>query len=98
MAKRFYNNKIVIYWISTGVSPEKIKPFHTNLGPTMTNLTNVIWYEFCLGNVSNDFTKNEQGETFLNGTVYDFLVDHSSVEKEDIHNIHEYLMVKNNIK
>ena len=65
MAKRFYNNKIVIYWISTGVSPEKIKPFHTNLGPTMTNLTNVIWYEFCLGNVSNDFTKNEQGETFL---------------------------------
>ena len=98
MAKRFYNNKIVIYWISTGVSPEKIKPFHTNLGPTMTNLTNVIWYEFCLGNVSNDFTKNEQGETFLNGTVYDFLVDHSSVEKEDILNIHEYLMVKNNIK
>ena len=35
-----YNNKRVTNWISTGVSPEKIKPFDTNLAPTMTNLTN----------------------------------------------------------
>ena len=32
---------------------------------------------------------------FLNGTVYDFSFDHSSVEKEDIHNILQYLMVRN---
>ena len=31
-------------------------------------------------------------------TVYDFSVDHSSVKKEDINNIHQYLMVKNKIK
>ena len=42
--------------------------------------------------------ENEQSEILLNCVVYDFLVDHISVEKEDILNIHEYLMVKNNIK
>ena len=29
---------------------------------------------------------------------YDFSVDHSSIEKEDILNIHQYLIVKNNMK
>ena len=58
----------------------------------------VSWYEFCLGSISKDFTKDEQREIFINGTVYDFTVDHSSIQKKDILNIHEYLMVKNNIK
>ena len=49
--------------------------------------------KFCLGNVSKDFMKNELSEISLNCVVYDFLVDHISVEKEDILNIHEYLMV-----
>ena len=30
--------------------------------------------------------KDEQSEIFLNGTVYDFSFDHSSVEKEHIKN------------
>ena len=34
----------------------------------------------------------------LNDTEYDFLVDHSSIKKEDTLNIHQYLMVKNKIK
>ena len=34
------NNKKVTNWISTGVSPEKIKPFDTNLTSTVTNLGN----------------------------------------------------------
>ena len=33
----------------------------------------------------------------LNGTVYDFSVNRNSVEKEEILNVDEYLMVKNNI-
>ena len=49
---------------------------------------NISWYDFCLGSVSKDFTKDEQSEISLNDTVYDFLVDHSSTEKEDILNIH----------
>ena len=47
---------------------------------------------------TKDFTKDKQSEISLNGTVYDISVNHSSVEKEDIDNIHEYSMVKNNIK
>ena len=59
---------------------------------------NIRWYDFCLGSISKDFTKNEQSEISLNGTVYDFLVDHSSIKKEGIFNIHQYLMVQNNVK
>ena len=58
---------------------------------------NIRWYDFCLGSVSKDFTHNEQSEISLIGNVYDFSVGHSPVEKPDNSNIHEYLMVKNNI-
>ena len=50
----------------------------------------ISWSNFCLGSVSQDFTKNEQNEVSLNGTVYGFSVDHSSIKKEDILNIHQY--------
>ena len=42
--------------------------------------------------------KDEQSEISLNGTVHDFSVDHSSIKKEDILNIHQYSMTKDNIK
>ena len=32
------SNKNVTNWILTGITSEKIKPFDTNLDPTMTNL------------------------------------------------------------
>ena len=38
---------------------------------------NITWYKFCLGSASKDFIKDEQSEISLNGTVYDFSVDHS---------------------
>ena len=44
------------------------------------------------------FTKDKQKETSLNGFVYDFSVDHRSIKKEYIFNIHQYLLIKNNIK
>ena len=34
----------------------------------------------------------------LNGTVFDVLVDPSSIDKEYIFNIYDYLMVNNSIK
>ena len=58
---------------------------------------NIIWYNFCLGSVSKDFLKDEQNDFFLNGTVYDISVDHSSIKEEDILDIHQYLMDENNI-
>ena len=48
--------------------------------------------------VSKDFVKDEQSEISVNGTVYDFSVDHRLIKKEDILNIHQYLMIKNNIE
>ena len=34
------SNKEVIYWISTGILSENIKPFDSNLEPTMFSLAN----------------------------------------------------------
>ena len=33
---------------------------------------NISWYNICSGNMLKDVTKDEQSETSLNGTVYDF--------------------------
>ena len=41
---------------------------------------------------AKEFTEDELGEMFLNNTIYDFSVDHSAIEKENMLNIHEYLM------
>ena len=54
---------------------------------------NITWYNFYLTSISKDLAKDEQSEISLNGTVYDFSVDHSSIKKEDILNIHQYLMI-----
>ena len=35
--------------------------------------------QFLLGSISKDLTKDKQREIFLNGTVYDFSVDHCSL-------------------
>ena len=59
---------------------------------------NVSWYNFYLRSNSKDFTEDKQSEMSLFGTVYDFSVDHNSIKKEDILNIHKYLMVKTNTK
>ena len=32
-------------------------------------MDNISWYKFCLGSVSKDFTKDEQSEIFLDGTI-----------------------------
>ena len=50
----------------------------------------ISWYSFCVGIISENFTKDEQSETSLNGTAYDFSVGHSSIKKKDILNIHQY--------
>ena len=56
------------------------------------------WYNFFLGSVLKDFSKDQESEISLNGTAYNFLVDHSSIKIENILNIHEFLMAKNKAK
>ena len=43
-------------------------------------------------------TKDEQSKIALNGDAYDFSVGYNSIKKEDILNIHQHLMVENNIR
>ena len=56
------------------------------------------WHKFSLKSVSKSFTKDEHSIISLNGTAYNFSVDHRSIEKHGILNVHKYLVVKNNIK
>ena len=51
-----------------------------------------------MGSKSKDVAKNEHSEISSNSTVYDFSVDRSLIIKEDILNIQQHLMIKNNIK
>ena len=43
---------------------------------------NINWYNFYLGSISKDFTKDELSEISLNGTAYNFSVGHSSLKKK----------------
>ena len=54
--------------------------------------------QFCLGSISNEFGAAEFTEVSLQGNVYDFSMDYIAIDKSDILNIHNYLMVKNSIK
>ena len=51
----------------------------------------------CLRGLSKDYTENSRKDTGLYGNVYDFSVDYSSITNDEILDIHNYLMKKNNI-
>ena len=55
-------------------------------------------YPLCLGNVSKDFSLLNTTNTGLYGYIYDFSVDYKAIANNKIHDIHRYLMEKNNIK
>ena len=51
-----------------------------------------------LGNISADFNQAERKSTELYRYIYDFIVDYNAISNDKIHDIHRYLMEKNNIK
>ena len=71
-----------------------------NLKPTLKTLTFQLNFllKIYLLDKYNGFSNIESREISLNGNVYDFSVDYSSINISDILNIHNYLMTKNNIK
>ena len=55
--------------------------------------------QFCLGSSGClGFHATESREVFLGRNIYDFSVDYNATHKSGILNIHNYLMVKNNLK
>ena len=57
----------------------------------------IVVSPLCLGNISKDWTTDKMKKTGFNGYVYDFSVDYNATDNDDIKNIHNYLMKKNNI-
>ena len=50
-----------------------------------------------LGNISKDWSADNMKKTAFNGCIYDFSVDYDATDIDDIRDIHNYLMKKNNI-
>ena len=54
----------------------------------------IVPNNFCLGNISKDFSANNMKKTGFNDQIYDFRVDYDSIDVKDIKHIHKYLMKK----
>ena len=49
----------------------------------------------CLGNISEDFSRDNMKETGFDGYVYGFIVDYDATDVDDIKDIQKYLIKKN---
>ena len=50
----------------------------------------------CLGNISKDWSVDKTKKAGFQSYVYDFSVDYDATDLDDILDIHNYLMKKNN--
>ena len=57
----------------------------------------IVATPLCLGNISKDWTTDNMKKTGLNRYVYDFSVDYDAAAVDDISDIHNYLIKKNDI-
>ena len=57
----------------------------------------IVASPWCLGNISKDWSTDNMKKTGLTGYVYDFSADYNAVTIDDIKDIHNYLMKKNDI-
>ena len=57
----------------------------------------IVASPLCLGNISKDWSTDNMKKTGFAGYVYDFSADYNIVTIDDIKDIHNYLMKKNDI-
>ena len=57
----------------------------------------IVASSLCLGNISKDWSANNMKKTGLTGYVYDFSADYNAIAVDDVKEIHNYLMKKNNM-
>ena len=57
----------------------------------------IVASPLCLGNISKDWSTDNMKKTGFTGYVYDFSADYNIVTLDDIKDIHNYLMKKNDI-
>ena len=58
----------------------------------------IVPYPLCLENVPKEFSLINTTNTGLFGYIYDFSVDYKAITNDKKHDIHRFLMKKNNIK
>ena len=83
---RLHYNKEKSYLFVNGIEIIKFK----SKGPE------ILPHPLCLGNISKDWSVDNMKKTGFNGYVYDFSVDYDPIAVDDILDIHEYVMKKNN--
>ena len=57
----------------------------------------IVATALCLGNISKDWSVGNLRNTRLNGFLYDFSVDYDPIAVDDILDIHNYFMKRNDI-
>ena len=57
----------------------------------------IVATPLCLGNISKDWSVDIMKKTGLNEYVYNFSVDYDAIPVNDILDIHDYLVKKNDI-
>ena len=57
----------------------------------------IVASPLCLGNISKDWSVDNMKRTGFTGYVYDFSVDYNAIAVDDVKDIHNYLMKKNNM-
>ena len=72
------------------VNGTEIVKFKTKDSETVAN-------PLCLGNISEDVSRDNMKKTGLIASFYDFNVDYDNIAVNDILDIHKYLMKKNGI-
>ena len=55
----------------------------------------IVATALCLGNISKDWSVGNLRNTRLNGFLYDFSVDYDAIAVDDILDIHNYFMKRN---
>ena len=57
----------------------------------------IVASPLCLGNISKDWSTDNMKKTGLTGYVYGFSADYDVIAVDDVKDIHNYLMKKNNM-
>ena len=57
----------------------------------------IVASPLCLGNISKDWAVDNMKRTTFTGHVYDFSVSYNDIGRDNIKDIHKYLMKKNDI-
>ena len=59
--------------------------------------SNIVASQICLGNTSKDWSVDNMKKTGFTGYIYDFSADYNVATLDDIKDIHNHLMKKNDI-